>query len=89
MEYNVKKENVVDEGSITLWSSGHIYPYLVYKVSSGKIYVNTHFYQVEDGEYVCYRNYTRLLTRSMDEYKNITQKYFEKTVYGAWMDGSR
>ena len=89
MEYNVKKENVVDEGCITLWSSGHIYPYLVYKVSSGEIYVNTHFYQVEDGEYVCYRNYTRLLTRSMDEYKNITQKYFEKTVYGAWMDGAR
>lgn len=85
----VKKENVIDKGSITLWSYERVYSYLVFQSTSGEIYVNTDFYQNNNDEYACCKYYTRILSKNMDGYKKMTKKHFEEKVYGAWMDGAR
>ncbi len=85
----VKKEFVITEGSITLWKNEHTYQYLVYRNDNHEIYVNTSFKKNDAGEFVCCRDYTRLLADSVDSYKILTKEQFEKIVYGSWMDGAR
>ena len=87
--FTVKKEDVIDEGTITLWESEHVYPYLVYQNDSEAVLVNTSFEKNEIDDFVCCKYYTRRLADSIDSYKQLTKEQFEQTVYGAWMDGAR
>lgn len=85
----LRQENIIAQGKVVLWSYKQEYPYLVYKDISGKICVNTSFDKNDKDEYICCKYYTRILANSMTEYNAMSKENFEKTVYGAWMDGAR
>lgn len=88
-DFMVEAEDVIDEGVVILWSFEKKYPYLVYKIQSGEIRVNTNFTKENKGRYKCCKHYDRYLAKNNEEYRNLSKEEFESQVYGAWMDGAR
>ncbi len=85
----VKSEDVLDKGTVTLWSFKQEYPYLVYRAANSTVHVNTDFHLQSNQTFLCVRQYDRFLADSLEAYQNISKEDFEATVYGAWMDGAR
>lgn len=62
--------------------------FIVYSAENG-IFVNTDYYEISRGVYICSSSYNRKLCDTKEEFLKISVEKIEIQAYGAYMDGAR